>query len=372
MRVLKARLLERAQTEQAAAIAADRRSQVGTGERSERIRTYNFPQGRVIRSPDQPDAAPAARGARGRPRRADRRPARLGPEPEARGGDRVVTRGGRRADRARPAPRGHGALEAAGPAAARREAEWLLAAVLGVGALRRLPRARTASCRAARRARYRAPARRAGPPREPLQHLLGFEEFHGLRLAVSPAVLIPRPETEGLVEWALEVLGDAAPTRSSPTSARASGAIACALAARRARRCGCWPSTARPRPLAVARATTCARPASATGCSWSRATSLAPLSGARRARRSRRRQSAVSAERADPLAARRGRGLGAAPRARRRPRRHGAAPPPRRRCRRACSAPGGCAALEIGEEQAGPLASLMAAEGFDGIRSAAT
>ena len=47
MRVLKARLLERAQEEQAAAIAADRKSQVGTGERSERIRTYNFPQARV-------------------------------------------------------------------------------------------------------------------------------------------------------------------------------------------------------------------------------------------------------------------------------------------------------------------------------------
>src|SRR2546425_1133007 len=47
MRVLKARLLERAQQEQQAAIAADRRSQVGTGERSERIRTYNFPQTRV-------------------------------------------------------------------------------------------------------------------------------------------------------------------------------------------------------------------------------------------------------------------------------------------------------------------------------------
>jgi peptide chain release factor 1 len=47
MRVLKARLLERAQDEQAAAIAADRKSQVGTGERSERIRTYNFPQARV-------------------------------------------------------------------------------------------------------------------------------------------------------------------------------------------------------------------------------------------------------------------------------------------------------------------------------------
>ena len=47
LRVLKARLLERAQEEQAAAIAADRRSQVGTGERSERIRTYNFSQTRV-------------------------------------------------------------------------------------------------------------------------------------------------------------------------------------------------------------------------------------------------------------------------------------------------------------------------------------
>jgi peptide chain release factor 1 len=47
MRVLKARLLERAQEEQQAVIAADRRSQVGTGERSERIRTYNFAQNRV-------------------------------------------------------------------------------------------------------------------------------------------------------------------------------------------------------------------------------------------------------------------------------------------------------------------------------------
>jgi peptide chain release factor 1 len=47
MRVLKARLLERAQEEQQAATAADRKSQVGTGERSERIRTYNFPQTRV-------------------------------------------------------------------------------------------------------------------------------------------------------------------------------------------------------------------------------------------------------------------------------------------------------------------------------------
>ena len=47
MKVLCARLYDRAQQEQADAVAADRRSQVGSGDRSERIRTYNFPQGRV-------------------------------------------------------------------------------------------------------------------------------------------------------------------------------------------------------------------------------------------------------------------------------------------------------------------------------------
>ena len=47
MRILRARLLERAQREQAAKIAAERKSAVGTGDRSEKIRTYNFPQSRV-------------------------------------------------------------------------------------------------------------------------------------------------------------------------------------------------------------------------------------------------------------------------------------------------------------------------------------
>ncbi|WP_444348278.1 peptide chain release factor 1, partial [Phascolarctobacterium succinatutens] len=47
MRVLRARILEQAQEEQRAATAEDRKSQVGTGDRSERIRTYNYPQGRV-------------------------------------------------------------------------------------------------------------------------------------------------------------------------------------------------------------------------------------------------------------------------------------------------------------------------------------
>ena len=47
MRVLRSRLFDIAQQEQQKSIAADRRSQVGTGDRSEKIRTYNFPQNRV-------------------------------------------------------------------------------------------------------------------------------------------------------------------------------------------------------------------------------------------------------------------------------------------------------------------------------------
>ncbi|HHV55595.1 MAG TPA: peptide chain release factor 1 [Firmicutes bacterium] len=47
LRVLRARLLDRAKEAQKEQIDEARRSQVGTGERSERIRTYNFPQGRV-------------------------------------------------------------------------------------------------------------------------------------------------------------------------------------------------------------------------------------------------------------------------------------------------------------------------------------
>jgi peptide chain release factor 1 len=47
MRVLRARLYEQKLAEQHAEIASERRSQVGSGERSEKVRTYNFPQGRV-------------------------------------------------------------------------------------------------------------------------------------------------------------------------------------------------------------------------------------------------------------------------------------------------------------------------------------
>ncbi|MEM6958384.1 MAG: peptide chain release factor 1 [Myxococcota bacterium] len=47
MQILRAKLLETAQQEQADAISAERRNMVGTGDRSEKIRTYNYPQNRV-------------------------------------------------------------------------------------------------------------------------------------------------------------------------------------------------------------------------------------------------------------------------------------------------------------------------------------
>jgi len=61
---------------------------------------------------------------------------------------------------------------------------------------------------------------------EPLAYLVGEREFRGLALTVTAAVLVPRPETEGLVEWALEVAPPGADVADLGTG---SGAIALAL-----------------------------------------------------------------------------------------------------------------------------------------------
>ena len=63
--------------------------------------------------------------------------------------------------------------------------------------------------------------------RFPLAHILGVKEFFGLEFIVSPAVLIPRPETEILVEECLNRVGDAPVIADIGTG---SGAIAVALA----------------------------------------------------------------------------------------------------------------------------------------------
>ena len=64
MRVLRARLYEAERERQAAEQAAARNAQVGTGERAEKIRTYNFPREPRHRPPHQADDAPPRPGAR--------------------------------------------------------------------------------------------------------------------------------------------------------------------------------------------------------------------------------------------------------------------------------------------------------------------
>jgi release factor glutamine methyltransferase len=122
---------------------------------------------------------------------------------------------------------GRAALASAAIDTARTDAEWLLAAVLGVDRLSMyLETGRAVSADVI--ARFRALIERRAT-REPLQYLTEFEEFHGLRLAVTPDVLIPRQETEGLVRWAIEVLAEE-PAPLSIDVGTGSGAIACALA----------------------------------------------------------------------------------------------------------------------------------------------
>jgi release factor glutamine methyltransferase len=125
-------------------------------------------------------------------------------------------------------------LRAAGVESARVDAEWLLAGLLGVGRAEvRLGLGRAVAAPVAER--Y-ADAVRRRARREPLQRILGWEEFRGLRVRLTDAVLVPRPETEGLVEWALALLPPAGGARRplAVDLGTGSGCIACTLAAERA------------------------------------------------------------------------------------------------------------------------------------------
>jgi release factor glutamine methyltransferase len=82
----------------------------------------------------------------------------------------------------------------------------------------------------AREAFTRACRRRADG--EPVAYIVGQKDFHGLTLAVDARVLVPRPDTETLVDWALDLLGETATARVADLGT-GSGAIA--LAIRKAR-----------------------------------------------------------------------------------------------------------------------------------------
>lgn len=120
-------------------------------------------------------------------------------------------------------------LDAAGVETPRVDAEWLLAHCLAVPRLA-LRMARLRAVDGAVAARYAAAvARRAR--REPLQQIVGSQDFRGIRVGVTRDVLVPRPETEVLVEWALELLPAGEPLVVDVGTG--SGCIACAIAAER-------------------------------------------------------------------------------------------------------------------------------------------
>jgi release factor glutamine methyltransferase len=116
-------------------------------------------------------------------------------------------------------------LSAHGIGNARREAEWIFSESLGLSRLE-LYTSFDRPLEDAEVARLRALVTRRGK-REPLAYVLGTQEFHGLRLTVNPAVLVPRPETEELVERLLKDL-PASPARILDIGT-GSGAIALAV-----------------------------------------------------------------------------------------------------------------------------------------------
>ena len=122
-------------------------------------------------------------------------------------------------------------LSRAGVESPRVDAEWLLAGALGL-TRGRLVALGDQAMNEENEERYQVWIERRAA-REPLQHILGTQAFRDLILRVGPDVLVPRPETETLVSWALELLP---PFGTSPLVldvGTGSGCLACALASER-------------------------------------------------------------------------------------------------------------------------------------------
>ena len=206
MVVLRARLLKAEQDRQAAEISAQRRGQVGAGNRTDKIRTYNFKENRVtdhridltlykldrVLAGDLDELTDALM--------ADKRARQLAGEDDDDGRTATGRRAWRRLPRAEAVDARALVDELAGVVGgARHEARFIVDEVLDVGPGWG-PGPRVVPAGAAAAARAMAARRAAG---EPLQYIFGHWPFRGLDLRVDPRVLIPRPETEQVVEVAL-------------------------------------------------------------------------------------------------------------------------------------------------------------------------
>ena len=111
------------------------------------------------------------------------------------------------------------------------DAEWLVGHVLelGRGAVQAAAIVGTALTDAQLAALASLVARRAA--REPLQHITGLAAFRRLSLNVGPGVFVPRPETEGVAQFAIDALrAEASPAPIGIDLGTGSGAIALAMA----------------------------------------------------------------------------------------------------------------------------------------------
>ena len=118
----------------------------------------------------------------------------------------------------------------AGVETGRREAVWLLSHLLGIDPALMLARWEDNLPLNVWQAYQDLISRRVR--REPLQYILGSTTFCGLTIEVNPSVLIPRPETEELVGWALELLPETT-TCSVVDLGTGSGCIALAIKSQR-------------------------------------------------------------------------------------------------------------------------------------------